>query len=88
MNIQAELGNRVEGPEGPRECEHWQQLVFPSTFAHAARIRPFGPMLPIDTVANKSHGLSRLEANLQRGVLCRSCARGMKTRPTALRKAI
>jgi Sigma-70 region 2 len=47
MNIKAELGNRVEGPEGPREWEYWQQLVFPSTFAHAARNRPLGAMLPI-----------------------------------------
>jgi Sigma-70 region 2 len=46
MNINAELGNRVEGPEGPREWEYWQQLVFPLTFAHAARIRSLRAMLP------------------------------------------
>lgn len=54
MNIQAELGNRVEGPAGPREWEHSQNLVFPSTFVHAARIRPIGATLPID-IASTSH---------------------------------
>jgi hypothetical protein len=56
MNIQAELDNRVEGPEGPREGEHSQHLIFPSTFVHAARIRPLGATLPIDIDSRWHHG--------------------------------
>jgi hypothetical protein len=55
MNIKAELGNRVEGPEGPREWRHWRQLFFPLTFAQAARIRPLGAMLPIGIGSIRHH---------------------------------
>ena len=61
MNIQAELGNKVEGPKGPRECEHWQQLVVPSTFTQAAGIRPIGPILPIGiaSITNRCQQITR-----------------------------
>ncbi len=56
MNIQAELGNRVEGPEGPREWEHSQRLVFPSTFVHASRIRPLAATSSVDIASRWHHG--------------------------------
>ena len=51
MNFQVELGNRLENPESQREWEH-----LPSTFVHAARIRPLAATLPIDVASRWHHG--------------------------------
>jgi hypothetical protein len=60
MNIQ--LGDRVEGPDGPRECGRWQWHICPASSVPTTCIRPFRLMTHIGATPHGGQRITRLLA--------------------------